>query len=90
MPDHLHLFAGCSESDFTLEQWMKYWKSDFSRRFGRPECRWQTDHWDTRVRAATAYEEKWHYMLENPVRHGLVAHADDWPYKGEIYPLRWD
>jgi putative transposase len=51
--------------------------------------RWQTDHWDTRMRNPEVYEEKWQYVLNNPVRQGLVARAEDWPYQGEIHQLRW-
>jgi hypothetical protein len=42
-----------------------------------PDFRWQTDHWDTRMRDFQSYEEKWIYMLDNPVRAGLVTHAED-------------
>jgi putative transposase len=51
--------------------------------------RWQTDHWDTRMRNREVYEEKWLYVLNNSVRQGLVARAEDWPYQGEIHELRW-
>jgi putative transposase len=51
--------------------------------------RWLTDHWDTRVRSADAYEQKWQYVLNNPIRAGLVARPEDWPFHGEIYKLRW-
>jgi hypothetical protein len=54
------------------------------------EFRWQTDHWDTRVRTAEIYEEKWLYFLNNPVRKGLVNKPEDWPYQGEIFELRWN
>jgi hypothetical protein len=25
---------------------------------------------------------KWLYVRNNPVRHGLVEHPDDWPFQG--------
>jgi REP element-mobilizing transposase RayT len=53
------------------------------------EFRWQTDHWDTRVRNAEIYEQKWLYFLNNPVRKGLVTCSEDWPYQGEIFELMW-
>jgi len=28
--------------------------------------------------------QKWNYVRENPVRAGLVAQPEDWPYAGEI------
>jgi hypothetical protein len=35
------------------------------------------------------YHEKWEYVRLNPVRAGLAARADDWPWQGELNELRW-
>ena len=89
MPDHLHFFAAPGNQDVGLETWIRYWKRLF-RKAIRDRCyRWQGSHWDTRLRSSESYEEKWEYVRQNPVRHGLVAHADDWPYAGEIHELDW-
>ncbi|MBL8851283.1 MAG: hypothetical protein JNG89_16495 [Planctomycetaceae bacterium] len=90
MPDHIHFFAGWAGRDISLENWTKYWKSRFSKAYRRPDCRWQVDHWDTRMRTVAIYEEKWTYVLNNPLRHGLVTRVEDWPYRGEISQLTWD
>src|SRR5262245_39974941 len=29
MPDHLHLFCGLCDLRFSLERWVKFWKSQF-------------------------------------------------------------
>jgi putative transposase len=89
MPDHLHLFAAPGQLELPLENWVKYWKSQFSKRHGNRNHRFQTDHWDTRLRREESYEEKWQYVVNNAVRHGLVARAEDWPFQGEIFELRW-
>jgi len=119
MPDHIHLFAADVGNATPYENWIKYLKSQLTRKVrpttrGRgsrqaaarssnsnspdpiasdasrfPSFRWLTDHWDTRVRSRDAYEEKWLYVLNNPVRQGLVAKPEDWPFQGEIYQLRW-
>jgi putative transposase len=102
MPDHLHLFcapnedgsAGASPSQagaasVPLDNWVRYWKSQFSKRHGNPVRRWQSDHWDTRLRREESYDAKWEYVRNNPVRAGLVERADDWLYEGEIHVLRW-
>jgi putative transposase len=121
MPDHMHFFAGDVGSDISYENWVKYLKSQITKRYlggqgsrraaggrgsrradadqdigqapreRRPPMpfRWLTDHWDTRVRNAEVYEEKWQYCLNNPVRKGLVSHPSDWPFQGEIFELRW-
>ena len=87
MPDHIHLFAGWRDLNIPLDNWVRYWKSLFSKRHRNAQHRWQTDHWDRRLRSGDSYEEKWIYMENNPVRHGLVTCASDWPFQGEIYRL---
>jgi len=47
------------------------------------------DFWDTQLRKGENYDEKWQYVLENPVRAGLVKHSEDWPYQGELNVLEW-
>ncbi len=91
MPDHIHFFAGYHPSEYLpYENWIRYWKSQISKKLKRPDWEWLPDHWDTRMRNALAYENKWLYVEQNPYRAELVAHAADWPYRGEIFPLRWD
>lgn len=90
MPDHIHLFASPGPIDLPLENWIRYWKSLFTKAHQVADHRWQIDHWDTRLRTWQSYEDKWNYVRANPERHGLVAHASDWPYQGELNELRWD
>ena len=49
----------------------------------------QPDCWDRQLRSGGSYSQKWQYVRNNPVRKGLVANADDWPYQGEINVLQW-
>jgi len=90
MPDHIHLFASPITEQVDFDHWMRYWKSRFTKQHGNPDHRWQTDHWDTRMRNAVQYEEKWEYVRWNPVRYGLVGTPGEWPYQGEVFELRWD
>jgi putative transposase len=90
MPDHIHLFAAATEaSTVTHDPWVTYWKSQFTKRHRVPGQRWQTDHWDTRIRSAATYEEKWEYVRYNPVRAGLVVRPEDWPFQGVIHEFTW-
>ena len=90
MPDHIHLFASPnSDNDIDIERWTRYWKTDVSRKLRDPARRWQKGHWDRRLRSNESYEQKWDYVVNNPVRHKLVTNADDWPYQGELKPLDW-
>jgi putative transposase len=89
MPDHAHLFCAPHDVDFPLDAWVRFWKGQFTRRSARLEWRWQSHHWDTRLRRGENYSEKWEYVRQNPVRAGLVADADQWPYQGELSILPW-
>ena len=90
MPDHLHLFAAPKpDTPIPLDNWVRFWKSSFTKRHGVAAHRWQSDHWDRRLRSDDSYAEKWDYVRNNPVRYGLVARVEDWPFQGELCPLEW-
>jgi hypothetical protein len=50
---------------------------------------WQRHHWDRQLRSGETYGDKWEYVRSNPIRHGYIADADDWPYQRELNVLRW-
>lgn len=77
MPDHVHFFAAPGDTDAALEDWMAHWKRIAGRALGDTRGAWQRGHWDTRMRTQAAYETKWQYVLENPVRKGLVRTAEE-------------
>jgi len=91
MPDHIHLFCAPRDLSVSLKRWVKFWKSAASRCWPRRDEQpvWQLDFWDTQLRRGEKYDEKWDYVWRNPVRKGLVAKPEDWPYAGEINILAW-
>ena len=89
LPDHIHLFASPAGRSIEIEIWCKYWKSLVSKELRSPQARWQSGQWHTRLRNHESYAEKWEYVRNNPVRHGLVARPEDWPYQGEVNEFRW-
>ena len=92
MPDHLHLFCAPAQQreGHSLMKWVQYWKALVSRRWPRAAEQpvWQLDFWDTQLRPGHHYDEKWEYVRQNPLRAGLVAKVDDWPFQGELNELR--
>jgi REP element-mobilizing transposase RayT len=91
MPDHVHFFAAFSPVSPALSTWMKSWKNSLSktlRQMSVPPGHWQKDSFDHVLRSAESYAQKWVYVRDNPVRAGLVKRWEDWPYQGEIHPLR--
>jgi putative transposase len=90
MPDHIHFFAAATESPIPFDNWVKYWKSLFTKRHHVLAHQWLSGHWDTRMRSAAHFEEKWDYVQQNPVRQGLVKAPGQWSLKGEIFEFCWD
>jgi putative transposase len=91
MPDHIHLFCSPANEAYSVRSWIAFWKSSVSRRWWRAADHpiWQAQMWDTQLRTGNSYDAKWEYMKWNPVRHGLVRHPEEWPFKGELNPLTW-
>lgn len=50
---------------------------------------WQEGFFDHVLRSTESYAEKWEYVCANPVRAGLVKHVGEWPFQGEVEPIRW-
>ena len=92
LPDHLHLF--CAPNTFPsqpLKNWISFWKNDLTRAWpdrGNVPL-WQAEFWDRQLRRGESYDQKWDYVENNPVRHGYVTKAEDWPYRGELNVLQW-
>jgi putative transposase len=86
MPDHVHLFVQGSP-DFVLSQWVRLLKRDLSKALAPPGPHWQSGFFDHLIRNSESYSQKWEYVVENPVRAGLVSTADEWPYQGELVRL---
>jgi putative transposase len=57
---------------------------------------WQNRYWEHVLRDEADYERHADYIHYNPVKHGLVASAGDWPYSSfrrfvtvGLYPKNW-
>jgi len=91
MPDHIHLFVRLAvETELTA--WVQALKSMLGKellRLGHQKPHWQEGFFDHLLRSGESYEEKWEYVRQNPVRKGLCARPEDWPYQGEVTPLEW-
>lgn len=91
MPDHVHFF--CAECTHTgvksLSEFVKRWKEWTAKRLvqtlGLQAPIWQKQFFDHVLRHDESYAEKWNYVVENPVRAGLVTEADSWPWQGFVH-----
>ena len=74
MPDHVHLFVRGGFGGLKRAMSVAVVKQRL----------WQPGFFDHVLRSSESYAEKWSYVRENPVRAGLVDHATNWLYQGEI------
>jgi putative transposase len=92
MPDHLHLFVAFSPEGCPLQGWVRSLKNALSkvlRSHAVESPHWQKGFFDHVLRSQESYGQKWTYVQLNPVRAGLVARPEEWPYQGEIFPLEF-
>ena len=76
MPDHLHLIVSFGY-EHELTKVIKAWKSYHAR---YTSIRWQDEFFEHRLRGEKGVDEKAAYILQNPVRAGLVREEVDWPH----------
>ncbi len=88
MPDHLHLVGQLGES--TLSGVMHTLKSHTARHLARAGVEspvWQDGYHDHGLRDDEDYRARLRYVLQNPVRAGLVRRVKDYPFL--ILPDWW-
>jgi putative transposase len=77
MPDHLHALLSFPPAGKPLRTVVSKWKEWTAKQLG---VQWQLDFFEHRLRQEESRREKANYILENPVRAGLVAQASAWPF----------
>jgi putative transposase len=89
MPDHVHLFV-CGDEQFDLGRWVAALKQTLTKANGwsRESSQiWQEGFFDHILRSDESMNAKWEYIVQNPMRAGLVNREEDWPYQGEIVSI---
>jgi len=84
MPDHVHFVATAIEDGADFKGFVKAWKQktgfEWSRRHGRRL--WQHGYWERVLRDNDNALSLCRYILENPVRAGLVEHPIEYSLCG--------
>jgi REP element-mobilizing transposase RayT len=83
MPNHVHVlflpFAPWGMSSI-LHSWKSYSAKQANRLLGRSGDFWHEDYRDRFIRDEEHFQaERW-YIENNPVKAGLCARSEDWPY----------
>ncbi len=83
MPDHLHLLLTVHDG-MTIEKAMQFIKGRFSHRlskeFGFKGEVWHRGFTEVQVMNRESFEIHREYIAQNPVKAGLVAAADEFPF----------
>ncbi len=83
MPDHLHLLLEGKTIDANLYECMVHFKQRSGFWLSKNlATRWQKDFYDHILRKDEEIEKHVRYILENPVRKGIVENWKTYPYKG--------
>ncbi len=92
LPDHIHAIWTLPEGDADFSSRWRRIKAGFSRSLSISHPRspskhrkgerglWQRRYWEHCLRDPEDFEAHLQYVLCNPVKHGLVSAARDWPY----------
>lgn len=108
LPDHLHAIWALPENDADFSRRWSLIKHDFScglpasferspsKRAKREKGIWQRRYWEHAIRNEADLSRHIDYIHFNPVKHGLVSRAGDWPHSSfhryvarGMLPLDW-
>jgi putative transposase len=82
--NHYHFVAQSPENAGTLRQFLRHLHGDTARAVNQLDTSpgrqvWQ-NFWDTRLTFEHSYLARLNYVHQNPVRHGFVAVANQYPW----------
>jgi putative transposase len=86
MPDHVHLLIESRSDESDVRRFVARFKqvSAYRIRKCRPAFAWQRNYHDRVLHTMNGWPNVARYVLENPIRIGLVNDARDYPYSGSI------
>ncbi len=85
MPDHIHLLVEMPGDGLSLSDWVgriKGLSAGLSRRMGLKGKLWQGRFYDHVLRREESIEQVAEYIVNNPVRKGLVVKWEEYPWAG--------
>lgn len=100
LPDHLHAIWTMPEGDSDFPTRWKRIKREFTILIGQQRNRstskwikgeagiWQRRYWERLIRDEAEREAALRYVWTNPVKHGLVRRAVDWPHSSVHRDIR--
>ena len=90
MPDHLHFLVSLWEDGVSVLTFSDQYKgktTNESWQFDWEGKLWQPRYYDHIVRDDEDLVLIAQYILDNPMRKGLVGQGEEWPWSGQMNPL---
>ena len=90
MPDHFHYLTSPNRAGISVLIFTDQFKGKATNRSWQMGWRgklWQPRSYDHLVRDEESLLKIAEYILNNPVRKGLVEHPEDWRWSGHLTPL---
>jgi putative transposase len=87
MPNHVHTLFEITDVplDRILHGWKSYTAHRISETLGSTGTIWQPDYFDRYMRDREHFDRSLRYIERNPVKAGLVAGPEEWPWSS----ARW-
>lgn len=88
MPDHLHWLLGLASNRYNVLDIIRYFKAKTSFKLKEKYSArqlWQDRFYDHILRKDEDINKQARYILENPLRKGLVTTITEHPYSGGVY-----
>jgi REP element-mobilizing transposase RayT len=90
MPDHVHFFAApvfdeAKPLALAIGKWKEWTSKRVLRLLDAEAPLWQPEFFDHLMRSDESRDAKWMYVVENPVRAGLVKRSEEWQFAGSIH-----
>jgi putative transposase len=84
MPDHIHVLIEGTHEASDFKQFARIFKQQSAFRWKRAtgQMLWERSYFDRVLRDHEDTMSVVRYIIDNPVRAGLVAYAEDYPYLG--------
>jgi REP element-mobilizing transposase RayT len=80
-PDHVHrVVSPVDDRPLSVGDFSHGFKRTLRKHLDPQSWEWQRGCFDRLLRSYERLWSKWIYVKDNPVRHGFVHAADDWPY----------
>ena len=90
MPDHVHMILAGNDFDANIKKCLEMFKqkTGYSLSKNYPHIKWQKDYYDHILRSKENLDVHIKYILNNPVRAGIVEHWKQYLFKGStVYDL---